>query len=56
MDKLYGVIEGAYFCNKDRTQILKLLYEEEFKRAADTNRGNVSSHFVPYVGVTAGSY
>ena len=40
----------------DRTQILKLVYEEEFKRAADTNRGNVSSHFVPYIGVTAGSY
>ena len=40
----------------DRTQILKLLYEEEFKRAADTNRGNVSSHFVPYIGITGGTY
>ena len=40
----------------DRTQVLKILYEEEFKRAADTNRGNVSSHFVPHVNVTAGTY
>ena len=38
----------------DRTQVLKLVYEEEFKRAADTNRGNVSSHFVPYIGITGG--
>ena len=40
----------------DRTQVLKLVYEEEFKRAADTNRGNVSSHFVPYIGITGGTY
>ena len=40
----------------ERTQILKIAYEEEFRRAADTNRGNVSSHFVPKVGITAGTY
>ena len=40
----------------DRTQVLKILYEEEFRRAADTNRGNVSSHFVPRIGITAGTY
>ena len=40
----------------DRTQVLKIVYEEEFKRAADTNRGNVSSHFVPHIGVTGGTY
>ena len=40
----------------ERTQILKIVYEEEFRRAADTNRGNVSSHFVPKVGITAGTY
>jgi len=40
----------------DRTQFLKVIYEEEFKRAADTNRGNVSSHFVPHIGVTGGTY
>jgi len=40
----------------ERTQILKMVYEEEFRRAADTNRGNVSSHFVPRLGITAGSY
>ena len=40
----------------ERTQILKVLYEEEFQRAADTNRGNVPSHFVPYIGITGGSY
>ena len=39
-----------------RTQGLKLFYEEEFRRAADTNRGNVSSHFVPKMGITAGTY
>ena len=40
----------------ERTQILKIAYEEEFRRAADTNRGNVSSHFVPKIGITAGTY
>ena len=40
----------------ERTQVLKILYEEEFRRAADTNRGNVSSHFVPRIGITAGTY
>ena len=40
----------------ERTQVLKLVYEEEFRRAADTNRGNVSSHFVPKIGITAGTY
>ena len=40
----------------ERTQILKIAYEEEFRRAADTNRGNVSSHFVPKLGITAGTY
>ena len=40
----------------DRTQMLKVLYEEEFKRAADTNRENVSSHFVPKIGLVGGSY
>ena len=40
----------------ERTQILKVLYEEEFQRAADTNRGNVPSHFVPYIGITGGTY
>ena len=40
----------------EKTQILKIVYEEEFKRAADTNRGNVSSHFVPYIGITGGTY
>ena len=40
----------------DRTQFLKVIYEEEFKRAADTNRGNVSSHFVPKIGLVGGSY
>ena len=40
----------------ERTQILKMVYEEEFRRAADTNRGNVSSHFVPKIGITAGTY
>jgi len=36
--------------------MLKVLYEEEFKRAADTNRENVSSHFVPKIGLVGGSY
>ena len=40
----------------ERTQVLKMVYEEEFRRAADTNRGNVSSHFVPKIGITAGTY
>ena len=40
----------------DRTQMLKVLYEEEFKRAADTNRENVSSHFVPKIGIVGGGY
>ena len=40
----------------ERTQILKIAYEEEFRRAADTNRGNVSSHFVPQLGIVAGTY
>ena len=40
----------------ERTQILKIAYEEEFRRAADTNRGNVSSHFVPQLGIIAGTY
>ena len=40
----------------ERTQVLKIVYEEEFKRAADTNRGNVSSHFVPKLGIIAGTY
>jgi len=40
----------------ERTQILKVLYEEEFRRAADTNRENVSSHFVPKIGLVGGSY
>ena len=40
----------------ERTQILKVLYEEEFRRAADTNRGNVSSHFVPVIGLIGGTY
>ena len=40
----------------ERTQILKIAYDEEFRRAADTNRGNVSSHFVPKLGITAGTY
>ena len=40
----------------DRIAILKQVYEEEFKRAADTNRENVSSHFVPKVGLIGGSY
>ena len=31
----------------ERTQILKIAYEEEFRRAADTNREDVSSRFVP---------
>ena len=35
----------------DRIGILKQVYEEEFQRAADTNRENVSSHFVPYIGL-----
>tara|TARA_R100001163_G_C5042576_1_gene180418 strand:+ start:474 stop:1178 length:705 start_codon:yes stop_codon:yes gene_type:complete len=40
----------------DRSQVLKIAYEEEFKRAADTNRGNVSSHFVPHLNITTGTY
>ena len=32
------------------------VYEEEFQRAADTNRENVSSHFVPKVGLVGGTY
>jgi len=40
----------------DRITILKQVYEEEFKRAADTNRENVSSRFVPKVGLVGGSY
>ena len=40
----------------EKIQILKMVYEEEFKRAADTNRENVSSHFVPKVGLIGGSY
>ena len=40
----------------DRIGILKQVYEEEFKRAADTNRENVSSHFVPFIGITGGTY
>ena len=40
----------------ERTQILKVLYEEDFRRAADTNRGNVPSHFVPYIGIIGGTY
>jgi hypothetical protein len=31
----------------DRISILKGVYEEEFRRAADTNREDVSSRFVP---------
>jgi hypothetical protein len=40
----------------EKIQILKMVYEEEFKRAADTNRENVSSHFVPKVGLIGGTY
>ena len=40
----------------ERTQVLKLVYEEEFRRAADTNRENVSSRFVPKVGLVGGGY
>ena len=31
----------------DRIQILKSIYEEEFKQAADQDRESVSSSFVP---------
>ena len=40
----------------DRIGILKQVYEEEFQRAADTNREDVSSHFVPKVGLVGGTY
>ena len=40
----------------DRIGILKQVYEEEFKRAADTNREDVSSHFVPKVDFIGGTY
>ena len=40
----------------EKIQRLKMVYEEEFKRAADTNRENVSSHFVPKVGLIGGTY
>jgi len=40
----------------DRIGILKQVYEEEFKRAADTNRENVSSHFVPKTDLIGGTY
>jgi len=40
----------------DRIGILKQVYEEEFRRAADTNRENVSSHFVPKAGLIGGTY
>ena len=36
--------------------MLKGVYEEEFRRAADTNRENVSSRFVPKVGLVGGGY
>ena len=40
----------------ERTQVLKLVYEEEFRRAADTNKEEVSNHFVPKMGLVGGSY
>ena len=40
----------------DRVMMLKGVYEEEFQRAADTNRENVSSRFVPKVGLVGGGY
>ena len=30
--------------------------KKNLKRAADTNRENVSSHFVPFIGITGGTY
>ena len=38
----------------DRIQILKAIYEEEFKQAADQDRENVSSNFVPQFYVING--
>ena len=40
----------------DRIAILKQVYEEEFQRAADTNVENVSSHFVPKMGLVGGTF